>query len=56
MLGTVLAAPTAAGVRYDTVQWGDTQRRAVAEPTLVRRVFLCTMYDTLMKRVCVRNN
>ena len=42
---------------YVTIQcWGDTQRRAVAEPTLVRRVFLCTMYDTLMKRVCVRNN
>ena len=56
MLGTVLVAPTAAGVRFDTVQWGDTQRRAVAEPTLVRRVFLCTMYDALMKRVCVRNN
>ena len=42
---------------YVTIQcWGDTQRRAVAEPTLVRRVLLCTMYDTLMKRVCVCNN
>ena len=42
---------------YVTIQcWGDTQRRAVAEPTLVRRVFLCTMYDTLVKRVCVPNN
>ena len=45
------------GRGYVTIQcWGDTQRRAVAEPTLVRRVFLCTMYDTLVKRVCVPNN
>ena len=60
MLGVCWArcwlCPRRLGVRYDTVQWGDTQRRALAEPTLVRRVFLCTMYDALMKRVCVRNN
>ena len=45
------------GWGYVAIQcWSDTQRRALAEPTLVRRVFLCTVYDALMKRVCVRNN
>ena len=54
MLGTVLVAPTAAGVRYDTVLGRYTTESCGG--TYVGQESFPTMYGTLMKRVCVRNN
>ena len=54
MLGTVLVAPTAAGIRYDTVLGRYTTESCGG--TYVGQESIPTMYDTLMKRVSVRNN
>ena len=54
MLGTVLVAPTAAGIRYDTVLGRYTTESCGG--TYVGQESFPTMYDTFMKRLCVRNN